>query len=56
MRWIALLSLIAVAACGAEGEPVKPFATAGVSIGTGGVSVGGSTGVRAGPVTVSVGF
>ncbi|MEM1373572.1 MAG: hypothetical protein AAGF78_04210 [Pseudomonadota bacterium] len=55
MRWISVLALLALTACGADGEP-EPFLNAGLSIGSGGVSVGGAVGASNGPVTVAVGF
>lgn len=56
MRIIAVLALVAVASCGADGEPVSPFGNAGVSVGSGGVSAHGAVGATAGPVTIAVGF
>lgn len=56
MRIITVLALVAVASCGADGEPVSPFGNAGVSIGSGGVSTHGAVGATAGPVTIAVGF
>ena len=42
-RILACLSLVALAACGADGEPIQPSMNANVGIGSNGVS--GSTGV-----------
>ncbi|MEL6915268.1 MAG: hypothetical protein AAFP13_12290 [Pseudomonadota bacterium] len=55
-RILALLALAALTACGADGEPVTPFGTAGISVGSGGVSTNAAVGASAGPVTISVGF
>ena len=52
----ALMSLSLLAACGADGEPVRPSLNAGVGISNKGVSVGATAGVSAGPVRVSVGI
>lgn len=57
MRVIGICLVVAtLAGCGADGQPVRPKGGVGVSIGSGGVSVGGNVGVRSGPVTVSVGL
>ncbi|MEQ8902950.1 MAG: argininosuccinate lyase [Roseovarius sp.] len=49
------LALIALAACGADGDPVRPSVNTTVSAGTGGVHTSVSTGVRVGGVNVGVG-
>ncbi|MEM6477662.1 MAG: hypothetical protein AAF841_01595 [Pseudomonadota bacterium] len=51
-----LLAFVALASCGADGEPVRPFGTAGISVGSGGVTTNASVGARTGPVTIAVGF
>ncbi|MEO0676252.1 MAG: hypothetical protein AAFR53_13670 [Pseudomonadota bacterium] len=56
MRWIPLFALLALGACGTDGEPIKPTGSASISVGTGGVSTSATLGATAGPVTVSVGF
>ncbi|MGB0968516.1 MAG: hypothetical protein ACPGUX_10045 [Halocynthiibacter sp.] len=53
---IALLMTAGLTACGADGKPIRPTAGVGVSVGTGGVSVGGSVGASMGNVTVGVGL
>ena len=50
---LALIMTAGLTACGADGEPIRP--TAGVTVGTGGVSVGGSVGTTIGGVNVRVG-
>jgi hypothetical protein len=50
------LALAALAACGAAGEPLRPTANLGLSIGSGGVQTNASVGASQGPVTVSVGL
>lgn len=55
-RAFCLIALLCVAACGVDGEPVRPTANIGVSIGSGGVSTGGSIGVSRGPLSVGVGI
>ena len=55
MRWIAILSLVALAACGADGEP-ETFGNVGVSIGPGGITPTATVGASDGPFSVRVGF
>lgn len=54
IRAFAVLSLLALAACGADGEPVQPDASIGIGIGSGGVHAGGSVGISRGPLRVGV--
>ena len=60
MRIVFLASLtaatVALAGCGADGEPVRPSLNAGIGIGSGGVHVGGNVGVRKGPVSIAIGL
>lgn len=51
----AIVGLVAVAACGADGEPFKPHANANIGIGSGGVHTSGSVGLSNGNVSISVG-
>ena len=55
MRWIAILSLVALVACGADGEP-ETFGNVDVSIGPGGITPTASVGASDGPFSVRVGF
>ncbi|WP_202903891.1 hypothetical protein [Halocynthiibacter namhaensis] len=52
---LALITTAGLTACGADGAPIRPIAGVGVSVGTGGVSVGGSVGASVGGVNVRVG-
>ena len=45
---------LALAACGADGEPVTPNVSTTVSVGTGGVSTHSSVTVRQGPLILGV--
>ncbi len=55
MKRLAALGLMTLlAACGADGEPVRPKMDANLSIGTSGVRA--ATGIRLGPVRVGVGL
>ena len=51
-----LVVLSALAACGADGEPVQPTMNAGLTVGAGGVRVGGGVGVSQGPISLMLGF
>ncbi len=55
-RVLALLSIVALASCGADGDPVRPTAGANVTVTEDGVSTSGTVGVVRGPLTVSLGF
>ena len=55
-RTLAVLSLLALAACGADGEPVQPDASIGIGINSGGIHAGGTVGVSRGPLRVGVSF
>ena len=48
------LSLLGLAACGVDGEPLKPTAGASINIGTNGVSTSAGVGVRKGPISIGV--
>lgn len=50
-----LLALTVLAGCGADGAPFRPTATAGITIGTGGISTNCSVGTTNGTVSVQVG-
>ena len=54
-RSLSLLVFLALAACGADGEPVKPTANLNVGVGSNGVSTGASIGLRKGPLGISLG-
>ncbi len=43
-----ILTGFALAACGADGEPVQPTASLGVGVGSSGTHVGGGVGLRKG--------
>lgn len=56
MRIIAVLGLLALAACGADGAPLRPQAGVGIGLGSDGVDVGGSFGVTDGTFSVGLGL
>ncbi|SPH20207.1 hypothetical protein ASD8599_00946 [Ascidiaceihabitans donghaensis] len=47
-----LIFAVVLAACGADGEPVQPNLSAGVSVGSGGVNGNVGVSVRKGPVSI----
>ena len=53
---LAMIALATLAACGADGEPVRPSANAGVTVTSSGVYPSVSVGTRVGPVNVSIGL
>jgi len=55
IRAMCVLALLAVAACGADGEPVQPHGSINIGVGSGGVHAGGTVGVSRGPLSVGVG-
>ena len=57
MRLLMVLGAVAaLAACGADGEPIQPTASATVGVGTNGTYAGARVGVRQGPFTISYGL
>lgn len=50
-----LLTCLALAGCGADGEPVQPTANVGVGMSSSGVHAGAKVGVRKGPWAISWG-
>jgi len=54
IRSFCVLALLALAACGADGEPVQPDASIAVGVGSNGVKVGGTVGVNRGPLRLGV--
>jgi len=55
-RSLAILSLLTLAACGADGEPVRPTASSSVTMSSSGVSVGTAVGLRRGPFSLALGM
>jgi hypothetical protein len=56
MKRIIFLTVLVLAGCGADGEPVTPSLNAGVGVGSGGVHTFGSVGLHTGPVSLYLGF
>lgn len=55
MKYLLILSLLGLTACGADGRPIAPSLNMGLKIGPNGITPTVSASGRAGPVTVSVG-
>ena len=53
---ISVLALAALISCGAAGEPVRPSANLGVSIGPNGVTPSASVGAQSGPLSINLGL
>jgi hypothetical protein len=57
MRTLAILGLLGLAACGAEGDPFRPSTSIGVGVDSDGdVDVGGRFGVTNGTFSLGVGL
>ncbi len=56
-RWTgAVLTLIVLAGCGADGEPIQPTMNATVGVSSNGVNTYGAVGLQQGPVSLYLGF
>ena len=55
-RSLAILSLLTLAACGADGEPVRPTASSTITMSSSGVAVGTTLGLTRGPFSVALGL
>ncbi len=55
IRVWAVLALLALAACGADGEPVTPTANLNVGVSTSGAYASSNVGVKKGPWNLSLG-
>ncbi|WP_428545375.1 hypothetical protein [Profundibacter sp.] len=53
---LAMIALAVLAACGADGEPVRPSVNAGVAVTPSGVHPSVSVGTHVGPINVSIGL
>ena len=54
MKPVLILALLALAACGADGEPIRPEARSTVTVSNDGIGVRTGVSVQRGPVTVGV--
>lgn len=54
IRVLCVLSLLTVAACGVDGEPVQPHGAVSIGVGSGGVHAGGTIGLSRGPLSLGV--
>jgi len=53
---LAMIALATLAACGADGEPVRPSMNAGVTVTPSGVHPSASVGTKVGPVNLILGL
>lgn len=53
---LSLLALLTLAACGADGEPVRPTAATEVTYSSSGVYAQARVGITRGPLTVTLGL
>ena len=57
MRILAILGLIALAACGADGDPLRPSTSLGLAVDSDGdLDLGGSFGITDGTFSLGVGL
>ncbi len=54
MKRLALLALLTLAACGADGDPFVPTGSLGASFGANGVETSATAGVTNGTITVGL--
>ena len=55
-KLVMILGAIALVGCGAAGDPIRPTANLGLSIGPNGITPNATLGARSGPVSVNVGL
>lgn len=55
-KLVMILGAVALVGCGAAGDPIRPTANLGVSIGSNGITPNASVGARSGPVSINVGL
>ncbi len=53
---LVLSAVLLIAACGADGEPVRPTATTNINVNPNGVNVGTNVRVGKGPFAVNLGL
>lgn len=53
---LVMAASLALAGCGADGEPVQPTVSANIGVGSGGAYVGGGVGLRKGPLGIYLGL
>jgi predicted small lipoprotein YifL len=56
IRATLLSTILALAACGADGPPLKPSVNTTVSVGSDGIHTSTGVSVRSGPVTIGARF
>jgi len=53
-KLLMMLGVVALVGCGAAGDPIRPTANLGLSIGPNGITPNASVGAQSGPVSVNV--
>ena len=53
---ITFLALATLISCGAAGDPLRPTANLGLSIGPNGITPSANVGAQSGPVSVNIGL
>jgi len=56
MKWLGVLTVLMLSACGVDGEPVQPTGGVDVSLTPSGVGLGANVGLRKGPLSLGVGL
>lgn len=56
LSFLCLLAITTLAACGVDGEPIRPSLNAGVGVSDSGVHTNGRVGLHKGPFSVLFGF
>ncbi|WP_299415561.1 hypothetical protein [uncultured Sulfitobacter sp.] len=56
MRKLMIASVLALAACGVDGEPVQPTGGVNVSLSPSGVGLGANVGLKKGPLRIGLGL
>jgi uncharacterized lipoprotein len=56
MKWLGVLTVLMLSACGVDGEPVQPTGGVNVSLTPSGVGLGANVGLRKGPLSLGVGL
>ncbi|MFD3191915.1 hypothetical protein ACFMPD_16855 [Sedimentitalea sp. HM32M-2] len=56
MTVLSVATVLGLAGCGADGEPVQPSMNVAVGVGSSGVNTYGGVGLQQGPLSVYLGF
>lgn len=56
MKWLAIIALMGLAACGADGEPMRPTGAVEMSAGSHGIATNTRIGATNGRVSMGIGL